>query len=249
VIISHARRFIFVKTVKTAGSSLEVALARHCGPEDILTPLIPEEEALRRRLHGVGAQNYLKPLTRHGRRALARALLTGRREAEFTEHSSAFQIRQKVSPDIWRTYFKFTIVRDPYDRVMSRYFYTKATNRNIYTEWSAESFDQFLQYNPDLVSENWFIYTANGEVIVDFCVRYERMREDLAIVSERIGLSHNLFDEFDSIRAKGEFRPESSRGKVLSTGQRRLIDALCGREMALFGYGAGGDGRVGSRTL
>ena len=37
MIISHEHRFIFVKTHKTAGSSLEVALARECAAGDIVS--------------------------------------------------------------------------------------------------------------------------------------------------------------------------------------------------------------------
>jgi len=37
VIASHRHRFVFVKTRKTAGTSLEIALSRHCGPDDVVT--------------------------------------------------------------------------------------------------------------------------------------------------------------------------------------------------------------------
>ena len=41
MIISHARSFIFIKTRKTAGTSVEVYLSQHCGPEDVITPIQP----------------------------------------------------------------------------------------------------------------------------------------------------------------------------------------------------------------
>src|SRR5437868_7670388 len=44
MIISHKHKFIFIKTVKTAGTSLEVFLARHCGPDDVLTLFDPPIE-------------------------------------------------------------------------------------------------------------------------------------------------------------------------------------------------------------
>jgi hypothetical protein len=41
MILSHDRRLIFIKTQKTAGSSLELSLSQICGPTDIITPLMP----------------------------------------------------------------------------------------------------------------------------------------------------------------------------------------------------------------
>ena len=59
MIISHSRKFIFIKTFKTGGSSLEIALSKYCGKGDILTELDPPEEALRRERYGIGAQMEL----------------------------------------------------------------------------------------------------------------------------------------------------------------------------------------------
>ena len=45
MIISHKHKFIFIKTRKTAGTSIELFLSRFCGPEDIITPFqSPENE-------------------------------------------------------------------------------------------------------------------------------------------------------------------------------------------------------------
>ena len=37
MIISHKHKFIFFKTRKTAGSSIQVSLAKYCGEDDIIT--------------------------------------------------------------------------------------------------------------------------------------------------------------------------------------------------------------------
>jgi hypothetical protein len=53
MILSHRHRFIFIKGVKVAGTSVEIALANFCGPDDIVTPLYPVDERLR-----LAARNY-----------------------------------------------------------------------------------------------------------------------------------------------------------------------------------------------
>lgn len=40
MIISHKHNFIFIKTAKTAGSSIEAYLSPFCGESDIVTPFI-----------------------------------------------------------------------------------------------------------------------------------------------------------------------------------------------------------------
>jgi hypothetical protein len=47
MILSHEHKFIFLRTKKTAGTSIELALSDLCGPDDIITPLTGEDEARR----------------------------------------------------------------------------------------------------------------------------------------------------------------------------------------------------------
>ena len=39
MIISHKHKFIFIKPIKVGGTSIEIALAKHCGVDDIITPI------------------------------------------------------------------------------------------------------------------------------------------------------------------------------------------------------------------
>jgi len=59
MIISHKYQFIFLKTAKTAGTSIEIALSRFCGQDDIITPVSVEDELKRQAAGGVAPQNYL----------------------------------------------------------------------------------------------------------------------------------------------------------------------------------------------
>src|SRR5689334_5655801 len=57
MILSLAHKFVFVKGLKVAGTSVEMALAGICGPDDIVAPIIPVDEQARLR-NGAACRNY-----------------------------------------------------------------------------------------------------------------------------------------------------------------------------------------------
>ena len=58
-IVSYQKNFIFIKTNKTAGTSLEIALSKFCGKEDIIGPIFTQDEDLRKSKGFLGAQNFI----------------------------------------------------------------------------------------------------------------------------------------------------------------------------------------------
>lgn len=239
MIVSHSRRFIFIKTVKTAGTSLEIALSRHCGPGDIITPIHDRDEAKRRELGGTAPQNFRIPLREAGRGQLARFLATGRTQPRFEEHSPAWIIRDLVGRETWEGYFKFTVARHPFDRCVSRYFWSRAYDlENRVGNWeNFPDFDQFLRYRAGQINENWALYTEQDRVMADFVARYENLEADLAVISSRIGLDHNIHGEMRAIRTKEGHRPRGAGDAPVPTdAQKELIRRLCAAEMAHFGY-------------
>jgi hypothetical protein len=240
MIISHARRFIFIKTLKTGGTSLEMALSKYCAPGDVLTPLVPTEEKQRRAIAGIGAQNYHVPLSEYRLKKRVKMRLLRKREHKYGEHTPGWLVRRRVGEDIWNSYFKFTIVRDPFDRCVSRYFYTKKYFEETGADeiWDRRSFDQFLRYHPEQINENWPMYTEKDQVILDQVARYENLEEDLGEVSRTIGLPQNLYEDMRRISAKSGYRPKGVQPRDLIDGvQRRLIAMLCREEIRTFGYG------------
>jgi hypothetical protein len=97
MIVSHTHQFVFIKTRKTAGTSVEVFLSQHCGAEDIVTPINPHVELHR-------ARNW----------------------EGFYNHMPAHEVRHRVGSDAWQSYFRFCIERNPWDKTISHFYFNRA---------------------------------------------------------------------------------------------------------------------------
>jgi Sulfotransferase family len=254
VIVCHSRNFIYIKTMKTGGTSLEIALSELCEDGDIITVLgSPGDAQLRREITGRTAQNYrysFREWMRLGHKQKLLALFTDYDRSKFVEHMNAVRVRQAVGEEVWNSYFKFAVVRNPYDRFLSRYYYdlysyagNNRVNKSGDLIWGGKTPDEFLRYYADKVNENWRIYSSNDASLMDKIVRYEHFQEDLRNVSEAIGAGVDLFDRMKAIRTKSESRPKDKSGgtNVLSTREKLVIYLLCRREFDLYGYSPGQD--------
>ena len=58
MILSYTNNFLFIKTRKTAGTSIEIALSLKCSKKDVITPISPNDEIIRKRLFGLLPRNF-----------------------------------------------------------------------------------------------------------------------------------------------------------------------------------------------
>jgi len=91
MVISHKYRFVFIKTRKTAGTSIEVYLSNHCSKDDVFTPIDP----------------YVDPHV-------------ARNHEGFFNHIGYPEVKKKITRDI-SGYFVFCVERNPWDKMLSYY--------------------------------------------------------------------------------------------------------------------------------
>lgn len=200
-------------------SDTEIALSKFCGEEDVITPIAEKDEELRNILGYRGAQNYKRKgwyLFRKKRRKL------------FYNHMPSYQVKEIISKDIWRDYKKITIYRNPFDAIISRFYYSGG-------EKTGESFEEFVLNNPKALLENRKIAPLSGPSQLDFYIPYDRMKSELA----NCGLSF-LGDEIANIDAKGSHRPQkgASMEEIYSKFPHLVeyISEKCAEEIAYFNF-------------
>ena len=232
MIMSHKHKFIFFKTRKTASTSIEIALSKYCGPDDIITNLPEPDEAIRKSLGHPGPQNWEigKSLQMH----------TGHRHIQ--QHSPAYSIMKWIDVEVWKSYFKFCFIRNPFDAAISRYWWDKSRSsinslRHILPMTHNDPFpcdiNVFIKNISSTILSNWEIYGQDdGTVLMDFVGRYETLQDNLSQVSETLGLGN-----IDLPDAKRQHRKDYRHYScVLNAESRAKIEQSCKRELEPMDY-------------
>jgi hypothetical protein len=223
VIISHGHRFIFIKSEKTGGTSVEAALSAHCAGNDVVTPL----------------GDYWFNRDERGQWIHRSMNADG-----FSQHDPAAEVKRKVSPEIWSSYFKFSITRNPWDRVLSDFSWEARNKPELRPtkRWyhrTGVPFDEFREAAKlfrRFVTGDWTtndrFYLLDGELCVDFVLRYERLTEDLKEVCKLVGLPPVELPHLKSGLRKGGRR----YADYYDEASRAIVAERHRNDIRLFGY-------------
>ena len=238
MICSFSRRFLFIKTRKTAGTSVEIALSNYCGGDDIITPISPEDELLRLG-HGRLPQNYsryrlhetaLRAAVRLRSQRLMRALI--RWEAPrraFYNHMTLEEVRALVPQAKLAPLKSFTIERHPYEKVISLAYFLRNSRKHRGQELPAVV-DAVIESKRYL---NYPQYTVGGAIAVDRVLRQETLMADLNGLLRELDLPAIA----DLPRAKGGFRgSRAPAAEELTAAQKHRIHADARFEFDHLGY-------------
>lgn len=230
MILSHARKFIFIKTRKVSGTSMEISLSQFCGADDIITPISYVDELVRLDLGGVLPQNYGDPKEQQFRDLILARRADNpktRHKGQFYNHVPAVEVREHVGQEMWDEYFTFSMERHPYDKVVSHVYFHARRKEN----WD---FDKELKR---ILKKGYYIsypvYSDGETPIVDFIVNYENLQEDLARLSDKLG-----FDVAKHYpQTKHTYRPDRRPGReLLSDEAKDIIYEQCKVEFETLGF-------------
>ena len=210
MIISHKLKVIYIKLVKVAGTSFELALSKYCGPDDILTPIKGHGKKYRQSLGFLEAQNYMDPETQ---------------TPKFVNHTPAEKIKRLLPEPIWNDYLKVATIRCPYDMLISAYYFFN--NKKKRAEKGA--LEKYLTATKPCFNVIYGLH-QNGEILADFLIKYEHLEEDIKELEAKIGCPE-LLETFQSITAKQNSRPrkKASSCEVYSKhpNAKLIVDRQC----------------------
>ncbi len=160
--ISHDKSFIFIHIPKTGGTSIEQSL----------------------RPYGKVLQGLAN------------------RRSIYYKHATVVSLRRSLGPSAYDSCFRFSFVRNPWDWIVSQYSFNRGFSPpfvfdsphplwgRVPPEFEDLSFAEWLPWWVETFgpSQTQMLLDENGEVSLDFIGRFERLKEDLHLLCDRLDL-------------------------------------------------------------
>lgn len=144
-------------------------------------------------------------------------------------------------------YFKFAIVRNPWDRVVSAYKFVKQGGTELVSPLPDDDFqsDEFKSFDvfvknwltrvdlkkKDVVfqPQYWYVCDDSGQIIVDYIGKLEKLNEVSEVVSKKLG-RELIIPELNKSDRKTDYR------SYFDEETKEIVAELYRKDIQLFGY-------------
>jgi hypothetical protein len=212
MIISHGRKYIFVHIPKTGGTSLALALEGRAQKDDVLIGDTPKAKNRRKRLKDVQTSGRL------------------------WKHSKLVDVYGLVDQAQMEAYFVFTLVRNPWDRMVSYYHWLKdQTFDHPHVRLAREvDFSPFLNdglshamMGNDLAAR--YVSDRGGVDRCDLYLRLEHLEQDVETLEDAIGVRLGLIPH-ENKSERGAYQT------YYSDADQALVKDMFAADIAQFEY-------------
>ena len=241
MIYLQKQKILFFKPMKTASTSVDIAFSCNADSEDIVTPVLPEDEIIRKKQGGQFPCNWawnskyeiafkqsidqfeidgLRPKGILGKPKK----FYSKRQAKFYNHITPTLLAKRMGEQFVKEAYMITMVRHPYEVIVS---YANHTSRRMKKPDIQKVIAKTLKKTP---INDKFLFTKFAP---DFVIRFENLSDDLTELENKFGLSLNANLPF----TKHKFRKDKSKAKsVLTDAQKELCYTKYRRQFDTFGY-------------
>lgn len=223
MIISYSKKFVYLRTIKVASSSLEFYFSQFCGSEDIITPLDSNEEKIKQK-YGlpISQNNTYKSFSLSIKNIFKLNLYSNKR---IHEHSSLDQLPTVKVKNI-KNFFCFTFIRNPFDWIVSYFWWHlhhhKKKNISYINNLSSKKISFFFKQFMKSECENFF--ESNKDIISSKNVKIkvfklEQLEKNIKIIKKKLKFKNEkikIYDlNFKSLRIKKKIKLDLEDIKII----------------------------------
>jgi len=169
------------------------------------------------------------------------------KNGQLTKHSKLSQYYRVLGEDDACSMYKFTSIRNPWDRLLSRWFLFRfgpennpktrgrwVFRRRVQPKWNSLEFRKYLEWKlqKDGVGA-WSIMpfiTIEDQVAIDDYIRFGSLVEDLRRICSRLELSIKSIPRLNKSRSRFSFK------RYYDSTARDLVSEVCRDEIEYFGF-------------
>jgi len=214
MLLSIRYKFLFVHIAKTGGTSIRSAMERYKWSDPYRIPLF--------------LASRLSSITNH------------RIACKFPRHAKIIAAYEMLPKELFDELFKFAFVRNPWDLQVSSYHHILRERPQLLT--GIDNFEAFLRWKLDpnrayhyivdtsIELQSDYVIDLNGNIIVNYIGRYEKLNEDFKEVCNKVGIIP------PKLPHKRQAKGRASYKKYYNDATTQLIAEYFQRDIEMFGY-------------
>ncbi len=163
------------------------------------------------------------------------------------KHEYAVEVKSRIPEEIWQDCFKFSFVRNPWDRLASWYLHmnkhhTKPGDNPFfdYLLSVGDTFENFVLHGDQTIATPWGernLFTnqfdqlsSGGQLLMDFVGKFESLESDWELVLNRIGYTGEA--KLPHVNAI----PRKHYRDLYTETAREVVEEKFQKDINLFGY-------------
>ena len=206
MIISHKYKFVFFATMKTASSSVGRALGDKLKTKD--PDFINYKYSL--------LDRRINPTFSSDKKIL---------QTKYSKHTAYHQTNEKE----FKNYFKFSFVRNPWDRAVSWWFFNQNLHKDHPTRKKIKDLLNFKDFILSAPPSMWYQSQYRFTKGCDFIGRFEDLQNDFNIVCNKLGLGKIELTKRNSSK-------HLPYNKYYNNETRQIVAEKYAKDIEYFGY-------------
>lgn len=189
---------------------------------------------------GVSVEKWLDPSNYDARKTNRKVMFGWDKErGVYLQHASVELVKELTATEIFENYFKFSIVRNPFTRAISVYYY-------LYDQHQKQhgSFQNYIKSLPRLLTAK-YLYLGSHHIpqvfythldqhcVCDQIVKFEHLPQCLNPIKQRLGLDTDPKHHNKIIHP---MRPQTHPAEIYSNEMTQIIQDVYAADFEAFNY-------------